>query len=191
MLDSIREVLPDWARDLRVNLGMIGAPGELSPREAWGTALAAAAATGHPELCAAIRRAGAADLDDAHVHAALAAASVMAMNTVYYRFRHVMGPDAPYRQMPARLRMQAIGNPGIEPRVFELWCLAVSAQHGCEACTRAHEAAVRERGGTAGQVHDAVRIAAVVAAAAVSLSAAEAVRPPTSGPPATPGPPAA
>jgi alkyl hydroperoxide reductase subunit D len=169
MLDAIKDRLPGFARDAKLNLGIVGAPGELAPRVAWGTALAAAATARNPELLAAVRAAAAPHLDAAHEQAALAAASLMAMNNVFYRFRHFMGPASPYPDLPARLRMQGLANHGIEPQVFELWCLAVSAINGCEACVRSHEQVVRDKGGTPQQVHDAVRIAAVIQAVAVSL----------------------
>jgi alkyl hydroperoxide reductase subunit D len=93
----------------------------------------------------------------------------MGMNNVYYRFLHFTGEAGEYRHMPARLRMQVIGNPGIEKLDFELACLAASAISGCESCVVSHEKAVRERGGTKEQVQDAVRIAAVLNGAAVAL----------------------
>jgi alkyl hydroperoxide reductase subunit D len=170
MLDAIKDRLPDFARDAKLNLNMLGTPGELEPRVAWGAALAAAAAARNPELLAAVRQeAVPRHLDDAHERAALAAASLMAMNNVYYRFRHVMGEGAPYQALPARLRMQGLANHGIPPATFELWCIAVSAINGCETCVRSHEQVFLAKGGTPQQVHDAVRIAAVIQAVAVSL----------------------
>jgi lipoyl-dependent peroxiredoxin subunit D len=80
-----------------------------------------------------------------------------------------MGAASEYDHMPARLRMQIIGNPGIDKLDFELACLATSAIAGCETCTRSHEKAVRERGGTKEQVQDAVRIAAVLNGVAIAL----------------------
>jgi alkyl hydroperoxide reductase subunit D len=182
MLDTIKDRLPDWARDARVNLNILASPGELDAREAWGTALAAAVAARNPELLAAVRLAAAAHLDDAHQRAAFAAASVMAMNNVYYRFRHFMGDASPYAELPARLRMQVLGNPGVDPRTFELWCLAVSAINGCERCVHAHEAVVRGKGGTPAQIHDAVRIAAVIQSVAVTLEAAVVAAPTVQAP---------
>jgi alkyl hydroperoxide reductase subunit D len=172
MLDAIKDRLPDFARDARLNLGVILAAGALEPRVAWGTAVAAAAAARNPLLLFAVRAAAGPHLDAAHERAALAAASLMAMNNVYYRFRHFMGDGSPYHALPARLRMQGLANHGIDSRTFELWCLAVSAQNGCEQCVTSHERVVREKGGTAEQVHDAVRIAAVIQAVAVSLEIA-------------------
>jgi alkyl hydroperoxide reductase subunit D len=92
----------------------------------------------------------------------------MAMNNVYYRFRHMVGKPS-YEAKPARLRMQRIAKPATNKADFELFCLAVSAINGCEVCIRSHEAVVIDGGLTEDQVVDAVRIAAVVNAAAVAL----------------------
>lgn len=172
-LGQLKERLPEYARDLKLNLSMIGAPGELSPRLAWGTALASAVAAKNPEVIAAIAADGAPHLDEAAARAARTAASLMAMNNVYYRFTHFMKGHGEYDRMPAKLRMQAIASPGVDKLDFELWCLAASAIGGCEMCVVSHEKAVRERGATPGMVHDAVRIASVVNALAVTLGAAE------------------
>lgn len=175
--ETLRAALPDWAKDTRVNLGIVATVSALSPRQAHLVALACAVAGGVEHVIAAARGEAAAHLDAAHIDAALGAASVMAMNNVYYRFLHFMSEapgegGADYAAMPARLRMQLIGRPGIEGLDFELACLAVSAIGGCERCVRAHEQAIRERGGSAAQVHEAVRIASVMAAASTALRAA-------------------
>ena len=167
-IEQIKQRIPDHAKDLRINLGVIASSTGLTPQQAWGTALAAAIAARSPELVAAITADAA--LSPEAATAARGAASIMAMNTVYYRFTHMMGDQAEYGTMPARLRMQIIGKPGVDQLDFELWCLACSAIEGCEKCVRAHEQAVRERGGTREAVQDAVRIAAVVNAVAVTLA---------------------
>jgi len=146
-LESIREALPGYARDLQLNLGSVltpaGAPG-LSERQIWAVALAAASASRNP----------------AH-----AAAAVMAMNNVYYRFLHLVG-DEEYAKLPARLRMNVIGNPGIGKADFELLALAVSAINGCGSCVASHERQLRQHGLEREAVQSAVRIAATVHAAA-------------------------
>jgi alkyl hydroperoxide reductase subunit D len=93
----------------------------------------------------------------------------MAMNNVYYRFRHLSGKAA-YSEKPARLRMTRLAKPVTSKADFELMCLAVSAVNGCETCLQAHERVVLEGGLTDEHVHDAVRIAATMHAASVSLT---------------------
>ncbi len=169
-LDQLKERIPDHARDLRINLNVIGSSTALSAAQAWTVALACATITRSRELVAAVEADASAHLDATGLAAARAAGNIMGMNNVYYRFLHFMGESGEYQHMPARLRMQVIGNPGIDKLDFELACLAASAISGCESCVRSHERAVRERGGTKEQVQDAVRIAAVLNGIAVALA---------------------
>jgi alkyl hydroperoxide reductase subunit D len=99
-----------------------------------------------------------------------AAAALMAMNNVYYRFRHMVGKPI-YGEKPAGLRMNRLMQPATNRTDFELMALAVSAINGCEMCVRAHEKTVTEGGLTPDHVNDAVRIAATIYAAAVALEA--------------------
>lgn len=175
-LDQLKEKLPDHAKDLRINLGVLSAEGTLSPRQRWGTALASALTARNADVVRAVAAAAAPHLDEPATQAAKAAASIMAMNNVYYRFLHFTGGDAsPYKTMPARLRMQVIGNPGVDHADFELWCLAASAITGCETCVRSHEQVVVQKGLSHAHVQEAARIAAIVAALAATLDGVDAL----------------
>jgi alkyl hydroperoxide reductase subunit D len=167
-LDAIRDALPEPARDVRLNLQAVLQPGALTPAQRWGVAVASAAAARNAPLRDAIFADAAAEVDAAVIEDALAAAALMAMNNVYYRFRHMVGKSA-YSEKPARLRMNRLVKPATSKVDFELFSLAVSAVNGCEACVRSHEAVVTAGGLGEDAVHDAVRIAAVVHAAAVAL----------------------
>ncbi len=169
-IDTLKDRLPDYAKDLRINLGIITSSTALTPQQAWGTAVAAAVTARSPEVLAAIAAEASAHLSPGALAAAKGAAAIMGMNNVYYRFTHFMGPQAEYASMPARLRMQIIGKPGVDHADFELWCLASSAITGCEQCVRSHEKVVREKGGTKEAIQDAVRIASVVHAVALALA---------------------
>jgi alkyl hydroperoxide reductase subunit D len=170
-LDALKRRLPEYARDQRINLGAIAGATALTPQQAWGTALVAALTSRNREVIAAMQDAAAGQLSPEAVFAVRGAASIMGMNNIYYRFIHMMGDDTDYARMPARLRMQILGKPGVDALDFELWCLAASAITGCEKCVRSHEASVRDRGGRAEHVHEAVRIASVVHAVALTLDA--------------------
>jgi alkyl hydroperoxide reductase subunit D len=167
-LDTLRDALPDYARDLKLNLGSVlsptGAPG-LTERQIWAVALGAAEGSRNPAFAAAIAELAAAHLDAAYQAGARAAAAIMGMNNVYYRFLHLV-EDPEYGRMPARLRMNVIGNPGMDKVEFELICLAVSAINGCGTCVASHERQVRQHGVSREAVQSAVRIAATVHAAA-------------------------
>lgn len=167
-LDTLKSQLPDFARDIRLNLGSVlsetGAP-DLTLNQIHGIALASAYATRQPEVIAAIEAETRGTLTDAEAEAARAAATVMAMNNVYYRFVHLVS-DPQYGALPAKLRMNVIGSPGIAKVDFELYALAVSAINGCGMCLDAHVREVTHGGVTPTGVQSAVRIAAVVSAAA-------------------------
>jgi alkyl hydroperoxide reductase subunit D len=172
-LDAIRDAIPDYARDLKLNLGSVlttsGAPG-LSEKQIWAVAVASAIASRNGELTRNIEALAAAHLDAAYINGARAAAAIMGMNNVYYRFLHLV-EDQEYSQLPARLRMNIIGNPGIEKVDFELLSLAVSAINGCGTCVASHERQLRKHEFTREAVQSAVRIAATVHAVARVLEA--------------------
>ncbi|TAH35409.1 MAG: alkyl hydroperoxide reductase [Planctomycetota bacterium] len=167
-IDALRAALPGYARDLRLNLSAVLQSQHLSEQQLWGTALAVASACRNGAVLAAVAAEARPRLSAAAFDAALAAASVMAMNNVYYRATHLLH-DPEYGQMPARLRMQALGSPGVDKLDFELWCLAVSAVNGCGACLEAHAGTILHKGGSKPAVQDALRVAAVLAAAAVTV----------------------
>jgi len=168
MLDTIRGALPDYARDLKLNLGTVlttdGAPG-LTEQQIWSVALASAIAARNTALARDIEAAAGDKLDAAHINAARAAAAIMGMNNIYYRFLHLV-EDEEYKQIPARLRMNIIANPGVDKATFELLSLAVSAINGCGMCVASHERALRQHGVTREAVQSSVRIAAVIHAVA-------------------------
>jgi alkyl hydroperoxide reductase subunit D len=168
-LDALREKLPETAKDIRLNLQAVLDADTLTTAQKWGVAVAAAVASREPRLRDAVledarAQAGAELVDDAQ-----AAAVLMGMNNVYYRFRHIVGKES-YSHRPARLRMNRLVRPQTNRPDFELFSLAVSAINGCESCVRSHEAAVLESGLSEDGIHDAVRIASVIHAAAVALS---------------------
>lgn len=167
-LENIREALPGYARDLQLNLGTVltpaGAPG-LNERQIWAVALASAAASRNASFTRDMQALAARHLDAAHVSAAHAAAAIMAMNNVYYRFLHLV-EDAEYGKLPARLRMNILGSPGIAKADFELLALAVSAINGCGTCVASHERQLRTHGLEREAVQSAVRIGATVHAVA-------------------------
>ena len=174
-LQHLRDQLPDYARDIKLNLGTLASETTLSEKQRAGTFIAAALGSRNPVVAAAIVAEFAPKLDAKELAAARSAAAVMAMNNVYYRFLHLSQSEE-YGKLPARLRMNAIATHGIARADFELWCLAVSAINGCGKCIESHDRAVREGGITAEQVQAAVRIAAAVTAAAAVLDAEPALQ---------------
>jgi len=167
---DLARTLPDYAKDIRLNISSLMGETLLSDQQKYGTLVACAHATGHAPLIAAAEAEAAEKLSAEAMNAAKAAASIMAMNNVYYRFVH-LASNKEYGTLPARLRMNVIGSPGIEKADFELFSLAVSAINGCGMCIDSHEKVIRDHGVQTTVIHAAVRLASVVQAVAASLRA--------------------
>lgn len=167
-IDTLKSALPDYARDLKLNLSSLLSETVLTDQQKYGVLLASALAARTPAVIQAARAEAEGRLTPEALTAAKSAASIMGMNNIYYRFVHLMD-NADYKTLPARLRMNAIGKPGIEKVDFELYSLAVSAINGCGMCLTAHDHEVRRGGLSAEQVQAAVRLASVVHAVAVTL----------------------
>ncbi|MER6513722.1 carboxymuconolactone decarboxylase family protein [Nonomuraea sp. NPDC001636] len=174
-VDTLKSLLPDYAKDTRLNLGSVTTTSSLTDQQLWGTVLACALATRSARVIAELSQDAAEHLSAEAFTAAKAAASIMAMNNVYYRATHLIG-DETYATLPARLRMTVIGNPGVDKTDFELWCLAVSAINGCGRCLESHEQVLRGAGLPREQVQEALRVAAVINATAATLEAEAALQ---------------
>jgi alkyl hydroperoxide reductase subunit D len=181
-VDALRDQIPELAKDIRLNLQSALGAGDksLTPEQRWGVAVAAAAASRNAVLRDAIVADARREVAEPVIEDALAAAALMSMNNIYYRFRHMIG-KASYGDRPARLRMNRLVRPAVSKTDFELYSLAVSAINGCESCVRSHEAVVLEGGLGEDQVHDAIRLAAIVHATAVSLELGEVPAPERTG----------
>ena len=164
-IQSLRDLIPDYAKDIRLNLSAVTKSDHLTEQQLWGSLLASAVASREARVLQAIEAEAKTHLSEDALRAAHSAAAIMGMNNIYYRFVH-LSSNAEYGQMPARLRMQVIGNPGVDKLDFELWSLAVSAINGCGMCIDSHEKVVLQGGLSAHAIQDAVRIASVVHAAA-------------------------
>lgn len=167
-MDTLYARFPEYAKDLKLNLQSVLGDSSLTAAQQWGTALACAAASRHGALRAALESEVRARVGDGVAEDALAAAALLGMNNVFYRFRHMVGRED-YQRIPARLRMNRLAKPATSRHDFELFSLAVSAINGCEACVKAHEKALVEGGLSEQQVVDAIRIAATMHGVAVAL----------------------
>ncbi|MEU3978673.1 alkyl hydroperoxide reductase [Streptomyces sp. NPDC026672] len=169
-LDSLKSRVPDYAKDLKLNLGSVIGNSDLSAQQLWGTVLATAIASRSPVVLRELAPEARANLSAEAYTAAKSAAAIMAMNNVFHRTRHLLS-DQEYGTLRAGLRMNVIGNPGVERVDFELWSFAVSAVNGCGTCLDSHEQVLRRAGVDRETVQEAFKIASVIQAAASTLEA--------------------
>lgn len=170
-LDNLLAQLPEFAKDIRLNVSSLltrEALDDLSATQIAGIALACAYATKQPELIQAIRIYSKHLLDESTLEGVKIAASLMAMNNVYYRFTHMVSDDS-FKNLPAKLRMNKMAQPGVPAIDFELYALAVSAINACQLCIDSHVQTLKKHGASLLAIQTAVRIAAVMQATAQSL----------------------
>ncbi len=174
-VETLKNSLPEYAKDLKLNLSSIARSTVLNEQQLWGTLLASAAATRSATTLREITDEAADTLAAPAYDAALGAASIMGMNNVFYRGKAFLGGR--YDDLRAGLRMNIIGNPGVDKTDFELWSLAVSAINGCQHCLEAHENTLREAGVSREVIFEALRVAAIVAGVGQAVQSTEALAP--------------
>ena len=170
-IENIREALPEYAKDLKLNLGSIVRTTELSEQQLWGALVATAAATKSERLMREVAEDALDILSEEAYNAALGAAAIMGMNNVFYRTKGQL--DGAYDDLRAGLRMNIIGNPGVAKEDFELWSLAVSAINGCGHCVAAHEKTLRDADVARTAIFEAIRLASIVSGVAQALQTAD------------------
>lgn len=173
-IETLKNKLLDNAKDIKLNLSSIlteaGSP-ILTKNQIAGIALASAYSIKNVALIEAVLSEVKPVLSEAEIKAAQSAASIMAMNNLYYRFIHLVN-DKDFSHMPTNLRMSVIGNPGINKVDFELNCLAVSVINGCGMCIEAHNHSLLKLGMSKIGIQSSVRIASVLNAAALAYDIA-------------------
>ncbi len=170
-LDGVIENLPSYAKDLKLNFStVVRQQTDLTEQQLWGTVVASAVASRNEQLIEPVLQEAATYLTPEALEAAKGAAAIMAMNNIFYRFRHLTSNEK-YGTMRSGLRMNVMRTHGIDPLDFELWATTVSAINNCAACVDSHEKSLREKGISEEKILAAVRIAAVLQAIAVVLDA--------------------
>jgi len=165
LLKELADTLPEYAKDLRLNLSSIINDQTLGEERKLGLLLSCAHGSGYKPLVDAAEAEIMGKLEDKVANAARGAAALMAMNNVYYRFVHLVA-NPEYGTMPAKLRMNLIGSHGIAKEDFELFSVAVSAMNGCGMCMESHERVILQHGVKPETIQSAVRIGAVLKAIA-------------------------
>ena len=158
-VDQIKEGLPEYAKDTKLNLDAVIKRSTLAPEEAEAVALAAAFATGNGKLITFI---SSSITDIKERDAALTAGAIMAQNNIWYPYVE-MADDENLKGLPAQLRMNAIASHGGTTKArFESYSLAASIVGKCHFCVKAHYETLKKEGYTVEQLRDIGRIAAVV-----------------------------
>ena len=161
----------DYAKDIKLNLSnilKIDPESSLTSNQIHAIALACAYTSKNKDIVDFIKDKSVDILSEEEIKAAKAASTIMAMNNIYYRFCH-FSSDKEYLQIPAKLRMNIISNPGCSKTDFELYSIAVSAINGCGLCIDSHEKTLRKENFDKKTIQHAIKIASVLNAVAQAL----------------------
>ncbi|BBO59947.1 carboxymuconolactone decarboxylase family protein [Mycoavidus sp. B2-EB] len=168
-LNTIKDLIPDYAKDIRLNIDGTIARSSLEGSDAISVALAAAFAAKSSKIVDIIKRSG--QLSAAEQNGALTAAALMGMNNTWYPYLE-MADSPELKGQPAGLRMNAYAqHGGVDKRRFEMYALAASIVGKCHFCVKAHFDTLIKEGMSTAQLRDVGRIAAVIQAAALVIVA--------------------
>lgn len=167
-VDVLKESLPEYAKDIRLNLDAVINRSSLDPVVAHGCALAAAFAAGNSRLATAID----AEIDNrTEANAALTAGSLMAMTNVWYTYTKMVN-DPTFNALGAGLRMNAIASHGGTSKInFEAYALAASIVGKCHDCVVSHFNTLKKEGMSLENLRDIGRISATMQSVARILNA--------------------
>ena len=166
-VDTIKEALPEYAKDTKLNLDSVIKRSTLPQEVAEGCAVAAAMATGNGKLVSFIQSGMENTVER---DAALTAASLMGMNNVWYPYVEMVD-DPALKGLPPQLRMNAITtHGGTTQDRFEAYALSASIVGKCHFCVAAHYDTLKKASYTVEQLRDIGRIAAVITSVAKVLN---------------------
>lgn len=161
-LQLLEESNSRYIRDLKVNLKNVLVSDHLSSKETALLGLSIAVNNKNEVLKEYFKKLSEKEGASAEeISEAVACASLLAANNVFYRFRHFLGKQK-YNELPGRIKMNIMMKPVLGKEFFELVSLAVSAVNGCEMCVKSHEASLIQLGATEERIFDAIRLASVV-----------------------------
>lgn len=151
-----------YIKDLRVNVNNVLESKHYTNRETHLIAVAIAANASNDVLVDIFtKKALAHEATEEEIAEAISCASLLSVNNITYRFRHMMEKEA-YNKAPMKVKMNIMMRPVLDKTFFELISLAVSAVNACELCITSHEKSLVDLGYSEEKIWDAIRIAGVI-----------------------------
>ena len=160
-LEKLNESIPEYAKDLKLNLSSALRQIELTESQIWGSVACAVLTLENETLSETLLPEAEEKLGKEVLDAIRGITAVMGINNIYYRFTHLVS-NKKYSQLPARLRMSALKNPALDSKDVELLSTVVSAINGCGICMDSHEKILVEQGVSEEAISAAVRIGAII-----------------------------
>ena len=152
---------PEFAKDIKLNYSKILNETTFNKIQLYSLILISSLSTNSKELIKLAVEEVKDSLDDVTIEAVNGAYSIMSMNAIYYRFTH-LATDFDYSSIPANLRMQFLTKHNISNSDFEMLCLAVAIQIGCEKCINAHIAVLKKNNINTQTIQSIARVVSII-----------------------------
>ncbi len=168
---SLMKKLPVYAVDIKDNLEKIFLQDTnqyLAQDELYSVALTVGYALGHEHVLNNIRADAKIILEDASANACKVAAVMMSMNNILYNFKDMSG-NKEICKMNSGLVMTSMNNIGIDMKIFEMCCLAVSILNKCQYCIKVHENKLTTKGVIAESLLEIAKVTSVLAAIVTAM----------------------
>ena len=161
-VETIKNSIPDHSKDIKLNLDSVINRSPLSPEDTNAVAFVAALASGNGALAFEIETKSVLVEFETEKTAAKTAASLMAMNNMWYPYVEMTG-DPELKGLPAGLRMNAYAtHGGVSKKKFEMYALAASIIGKCHFCVKNHYDVLKKEGMTVQELQHVGKIAAVI-----------------------------
>jgi lipoyl-dependent peroxiredoxin subunit D len=156
----VKNKIPDYAKDLRLNLDSVVGRSPLDKNIVLGCVVASAFAAKNTYLLNALQNDE--SLDSTYIQAALTAASLMAMNNTWYPYVE-MTADEQLKTLAPGLRMNAYAtHGGIDKNHFEMFALAASIIGKCHFCVASHYQLLKQAGIPIEELKEIGKIASII-----------------------------
>ena len=168
--DQLRDAIPDYAKDIKLNLSSLISNSEYEDELVYGCAYASSLSLGNESLITVFENECKERFDSYFVDSIKSTVVIMTLNNVWYKYRDAM-PSNEMKMAPQKMRVNVMAkHAGLDKILFESISLCVSAINGCTFCVKAHSEILLKNDNTKECIFNIGRIASVISAAAKAIS---------------------
>ena len=169
-IDDLKSEIPEFAKDIKLNLSSLIINSEYDEELVYGCAYASSLAVGDKKISEVFEDECSSRFGIEFIKAVKTTVTIMTLNNVWYKYRDSM-PSTEMKMAPQKMRVNAMANhAGLEKILFESLSLCISAINGCTFCIKAHSDLLLENGKTKDYIFNIGRIASVISSLSKTYS---------------------
>ena len=161
-LSDLKNSIPDFAKDVKLNLSSLVMNSEYDEELVYGCAYASSLTIGDDYIASVFEEECRNRFGPKFINSVKATVTIMSLNNVWYKYRDSM-PTTEMKMAPQKMRVNIMANhAGLDKILFESMSLCVSAINGCTFCVKAHSDLLLENEKTKEYIFNIGRIASVI-----------------------------